>query len=128
MPLPTVPARPSTFYEVEERFRGFALVRCKPQSGRTHQIRVHLTHIGNPILADKLYSGRDRVMLSELAGLERTRAGRAKLTDVTLIDRQALHAHRLRFRHPITECELDLTAPLPEDMSRTLNALRIHRA
>jgi 23S rRNA pseudouridine1911/1915/1917 synthase len=115
-----------TFYEVEERFRGFALVRCKPQSGRTHQIRVHLTHIGNPILADKLYSGRDRLVLGELLGADRLRLG-ADHDDVTLIERQALHAHRLRFRHPITECELDLRAPLPEDMSRTLDALRVHR-
>jgi 23S rRNA pseudouridine1911/1915/1917 synthase len=115
-----------TFYEVEERFRGFALVRCKPQSGRTHQIRVHLTHIGNPILADKLYSGRDRVMLDELCGHQPLTPG-ADHPDVVLIDRQALHAHRLRFRHPITECELNLTAPLPADMSRILDALRLHR-
>jgi 23S rRNA pseudouridine1911/1915/1917 synthase len=115
-----------TFYEVEERFRGFALVRCKPESGRTHQIRVHLTHIGNPILADKLYSGRDRVTMDELRAPERSLLGETH-ADVILIDRQALHAHRLRFRHPITECELNLTAPLPADMSRTLDALRLHR-
>jgi 23S rRNA pseudouridine1911/1915/1917 synthase len=116
----------ATYYEVEERFRGFALVRCKPQSGRTHQIRVHLTHIGNPILADKLYSGRDRVMMSELVGLERLRPADER-DDAMLIDRQALHAHRLKFRHPITECQLDLTAPLPADITRTLDALRAHR-
>ena len=62
-----------TFYEVVERFRGFALVRCKPQTGRTHQIRVHLTHIGHPILADKLYSGRDRITLADVAGPDRLR-------------------------------------------------------
>jgi 23S rRNA pseudouridine1911/1915/1917 synthase len=116
-----------TFYEVAERFRGFALVRCKPQSGRTHQIRVHLTHIGHPIVADKLYSGRDRVLIAELIGAEASRAGEAR-EEVTLIDRQALHAHRLRFRHPITKRELDLTAPCPDDISRTLEALRLHRS
>ncbi len=116
-----------TFYEVEEKFRGFALVRCKPQSGRTHQIRVHLTHIGNPILADKMYSGRDRVTLGELRGHERLTPA-SEPADITLIDRQALHAHRLRFRHPITERELDLTAPLHKDMVVTLEALRTHRA
>ena len=58
----------STFYEVLERFRGYALVRCKPQTGRTHQIRVHLTHIGHPIVADKAYSGRDRLTLGDLLG------------------------------------------------------------
>jgi 23S rRNA pseudouridine1911/1915/1917 synthase len=118
----------ATYYEVEERFRGFALVRCKPQSGRTHQIRVHLTHIGNPILADKLYSGRDRVTMSELLGPDQETRHDGEGDDVTLIDRQALHAHRLKFRHPMTECELNLTAPLPDDMSRTLLALRAHRS
>jgi 23S rRNA pseudouridine1911/1915/1917 synthase len=115
-----------TYYEVEERFRGFALVRCKPQSGRTHQIRVHLTHIGHPIVADKLYSGRDHVTVDELLGPGRLTLGEER-ADVTLIERQALHAHRLRFRHPITESVLNLTAPIPEDMSRTLDALRVHR-
>ena len=83
-----------TFYEVVERFRGFALVRCKPQTGRTHQIRVHLTHIGHPILADKLYSGRDRITLGDLVGPgpAHARAGRTEPMSM-LIDRQALHAH-----------------------------------
>ncbi len=57
-----------TFYEVLERFRGYALVRCKPQTGRTHQIRVHLAHVGLPVLADKAYSGRDRLTLGDLLG------------------------------------------------------------
>jgi 23S rRNA pseudouridine1911/1915/1917 synthase len=116
-----------TFYEVQERFRGFALVRCKPQTGRTHQIRVHLTHIGHPIVADKMYSGRDRLTLDELIGQARL-LPEGRTLDEALIDRQALHAHRLRFRHPLAECELDLTAPLPADMARTIDALRQFRA
>jgi 23S rRNA pseudouridine1911/1915/1917 synthase len=116
-----------TFYEVLERFRDFALVRCKPQTGRTHQIRIHLTHIGHPILADKMYSGRDHITVGDVVGPERRGALAPGEADVTLIDRQALHAHRLRFRHPLTGNELDLTAPPPEDMERTLQALRTHR-
>jgi 23S rRNA pseudouridine1911/1915/1917 synthase len=115
-----------TFYEVAERFRGFSLVRCKPQTGRTHQIRIHLAHIGHPILADKLYSGRDKIVLADLLGHGRGNPPTNVQPDLTLIDRQALHAHRLRFEHPLTGCELDLTAPLPEDIHRTLEALRMH--
>jgi 23S rRNA pseudouridine1911/1915/1917 synthase len=116
----------STFYETVERFRGFALLRCKPRSGRTHQIRVHLTHIGHPILADKLYSGRDRITLADLLGPERLTELDKSPGAVTLIERQALHAHGLRFQHPKSGKELDLTAPLPEDFARTLAALRTH--
>ncbi len=108
-----------TFYEVLERFRGHALVRCHPKTGRTHQIRVHLTHIGHPILADKLYSGRDRVTLGELTGLGPDHAS-------VLIERQALHAQTLRFTHPESGQSLQFTADPPEDIVRTLQALREH--
>lgn len=116
-----------TFYEVLEHFRDFALVRCKPQTGRTHQIRIHLTHIGHPILADKLYSGRDRITLADVVGSQQLRHLSTEQGESVLIDRQALHAHRLRFRHPSTDREIDLTAPMPADMERTLAAIRTHR-
>jgi 23S rRNA pseudouridine1911/1915/1917 synthase len=117
-----------TFYEVLERFRGFALVRCKPKTGRTHQIRVHLTHIGHPILADKLYSGRDKITLADLVGQAGIKPvpGTSSEASGVLIERQALHAHRLRFVHPMTGANVDLTCPLLEDMARTLEALREH--
>ena len=57
-----------TFYQVLERFAHHSLILCKPQTGRTHQIRVHLTHIGHPIVADKMYSGRDRLTVGEVLG------------------------------------------------------------
>jgi 23S rRNA pseudouridine1911/1915/1917 synthase len=122
--LPTDGGKPAvTFYEVIERFRGYAFIRCKPATGRTHQIRVHLGHIGHPIIADKAYSGRDRLTLGDLIGSGASEAD----GDTVLIDRQALHAHSLRLNHPLTGEALDLTAPLPEDMTRTLEALRTHR-
>ena len=113
----------ATFYEVLERFDGFALVRCRPKTGRTHQIRVHLTHIGHPILADKMYAGRGATFtLGEIAGLEHPEAGRI------LLDRQALHAHALNFNHPVTGAPISFAAPLPADMAATLAALRAHRS
>lgn len=117
--LPEDGGKPAlTFYEVLERFRGFAFVRCKPLTGRTHQIRVHLAHIGHPILADKLYSGRDRITVGDLLGAEAPEAGKV------ILDRQALHAHSLRLTHPLTGKELQLTVPLPADITGLLNALR----
>ena len=110
-----------TYYEVIERFRGYAYVRCKPLTGRTHQIRVHLAHVGHPIVADKLYSGRDRLTLADLIGPD------APDADKVILDRQALHAHTLHLTHPFTNEELNLTAPLPDDIAGALAALRTHR-
>jgi 23S rRNA pseudouridine1911/1915/1917 synthase len=108
-----------SFYEVLERFRGFALVKISPRTGRTHQIRVHLASVDCPVLADKVYSGRDVLRLSDLA----PDAGH----DEILMPRQALHAYRLRFRHPRLGEVIEGTAPLPADFQRTLLALRQHR-
>ncbi len=110
-----------SYYEVLERFRGFTLVKIQPRTGRTHQIRVHLLHAGCPVLADKLYGGRDSMKAYELdSTLPRD------LDDV-LIGRQALHAFRLRFRHPRTDQWIEAEAPFPPDMRRVLESLRKHR-
>jgi 23S rRNA pseudouridine1911/1915/1917 synthase len=119
-----------TYYEVAERFRGYALVRCMPQTGRTHQIRVHLAHIGHPIVADKAYSGRGKLTLGDVLGPATGKPLNSADLDpeATLIDRQALHAHSLRFTHPSTGQSVSLTAPLPADMARTLEAFRTYRS
>ena len=110
-----------SYYEVIERFRGYTFVRVQPRTGRTHQIRIHLASVGCPVLADKAYSGRDKMNLSDLVpGLDGA--------DEVLLLRQALHAHRIRFKHPRTGKVFEAEAPLPDDFQRTLAALRQYRA
>jgi 23S rRNA pseudouridine1911/1915/1917 synthase len=110
-----------SYYEVIERFRGFSFCRIQPRTGRTHQIRVHLASIGCPVLADKVYGGRDRLHLSDLV------PGLDVAQDELLLERQALHAHRLRLRHPRSGRVLEVEAPLPPEFQKTLSALRQYR-
>ncbi len=106
-----------SFYEVAERFRGFTYVKFQPRTGRTHQIRVHLASIGCPVLADKLYGGRDQFKLSDLTDVPPEE-------DRVLLARQALHAHRLRFLHPRLGKVMEFVAPIPQEMEDTLQAMR----
>jgi 23S rRNA pseudouridine1911/1915/1917 synthase len=108
-----------TRFEVLERFRGAALVKVSPKTGRTHQIRVHLAAIGCPVLSDGLYSGRARIEPAFFGlGDHGPGAGAA------LIARQSLHAASLAVDHPVTRERIEFTAPLPADMQRVLDALR----
>lgn len=105
-----------TFYQVVERFPGFALVKAFPKTGRTHQIRVHLAAVGCPILCDRLYGGRARITLGELTG--------DPDAEEVVLERQALHAARIKLRHPGGDESLEVSAGLPEDMERVLTILR----
>jgi 23S rRNA pseudouridine1911/1915/1917 synthase len=114
-------SRPAvTFYEVAERFDGFAAMRVKPRTGRTHQIRVHLAHAGAPVLCDRQYGGRARITRGEIR--------RDPDDMLVILDRQALHAARLTFTHPATGEPLEVEAPLPDDMVGVLTELRAYRA
>ena len=115
------PKSATTFYEVIERFRRISYVRVRPKTGRTHQIRVHLAHVGNPVLCDRLYGAMSNVSRSFLV------SGRDKLPESErdiLLTRQALHAESIEFSHPISSERMKVKAPLPQDMSRVVDALR----
>ena len=117
----------STFYEVIERFTPtpaskFTYVKLFPKTGRTHQLRVHMQHIGHPIVADKMYGGRASLKRSDLE------PDIPEAEDTFLIRRQALHAYRLSFNHPETGKPLTFEAPLPADFQETLDALRSREA
>jgi 23S rRNA pseudouridine1911/1915/1917 synthase len=103
-----------TEYAVEERFGEFTLVRCILHTGRTHQIRVHLNHIGHPVVCDSVYTGREKL----------TRADMRLSGDEPVLSRQALHSATLRLVHPATEENLTIEANLAEDMSSMLELLR----
>lgn len=112
-------AKPAqTAYEVAERFRGYTLVRLYPRTGRTHQLRVHMSHIGHPIAGDTLYGGRP-VSEHGLTG---------KGSPEPFLRHQALHAWKIAFRHPILEKPMELEAPFPEPLRRLVTLLRRERS
>lgn len=119
-----------TVYEVIERFSGFALVRAMPKTGRTHQIRIHLSHAKYPVLCDKLYGGRAALTKLELIRRDVIGHDTGKddgRNDRPLLERHALHAHRLAITHPTTGERMTFVAPVPSDLEQTLAALRQHR-
>jgi 23S rRNA pseudouridine955/2504/2580 synthase/23S rRNA pseudouridine1911/1915/1917 synthase len=119
------PAR--TLWKVEETFRDFALVRCFPKTGKTHQIRVHLKHAGLPLAVDPLYNPpragtEPGVRLSQFKrGYRPTRGEEER----PLIDRLTLHAHRLTFAN-LDGMSVTIEAELPKDFRALLNQLRRH--
>ncbi len=107
----------STFYEVISRHGRFTQVRVKPKTGRTHQIRVHLAHLGCPILCDRLYAGHAEITASTLRSVAETKG------ETPILTRQALHARILQFDHPQTGKAMTFEAPLPEDLRRVVEVL-----
>ena len=104
-----------THYEVAESYDTFALLRLRLETGRLHQIRVHLRHIGHPVVGDAVYGGAKRAMHDA----ETSRVKQA----LSQLKRQALHAHTLEFAHPITTERLAFSALMPADMQRLVDAL-----
>ncbi|GLT18106.1 ribosomal large subunit pseudouridine synthase D [Vibrio zhanjiangensis] len=104
-----------THYRVAEHFREHTRIRLRLETGRTHQIRVHMAYLQHPLLGDAAYGGRARIP----AG-----ASEELATMIRQFDRQALHAVMLKFEHPISGEELEFHAPVPQDMVVMTQALR----
>lgn len=103
--------RAVTHYRTVETLTGAALVECRLETGRTHQVRVHMAHLGHPLLGDPVYGNRARQLGTILARLA--------------FRRQALHAASLGFIHPVTGERLDFASPLPDDMQQLLSRLQL---
>ncbi len=110
-----------TEWELLESWAGLSLLRCRPRTGRTHQIRVHLAHAGMPLAVDALYGSGEGLWLSRLkADYYASR----RHEEHALIGRLTLHAASLRFAHPADGREVFAEAPPPKDFRATLNQLR----
>ena len=109
-----------TRFRVLERFRRITLLECRPATGRTHQIRVHLQRLRHNVAGDNLYGGRP-LLLSSLKSNYRLKEGRE---EKPLIDRVALHAAEITFEHPVAGTPVHVAAPWPKDLTVAVKYLR----
>jgi RluA family pseudouridine synthase len=112
-------------YETVETFRGLSLVRVRPATGRTHEVRIAMRQLGTPCAVDPLYGGADPILLSRWKRGYRVGRGRA---EVPLMDRLTLHAESIEFPHPCGTGTVRAQCPLPRDFEATLRQLRRHAA
>ncbi len=109
----TAKARDSvTDWEAVEHFQDWTFVRIMPKTGRTHQIRVHFSEAGHPVAADSLYGGKTAKMKLASSGLSK------------ILGRQALHASRIDFSHPVSGKEVSFSSALPKDMAEAIDFLK----
>lgn len=108
-----------THYRILKRFRGYTLLQLHLGSGRTHQIRVHMSHIGFPVVGDPVYGGRLHCPPQTAVDVKHA---------LQHFKRQALHAYRLSFIHPLTKQNHSFSAPLPDDFKDLLTLLEQYHA
>jgi 23S rRNA pseudouridine1911/1915/1917 synthase len=99
-----------TYYRTLERFDQTSLVECRLETGRTHQIRVHMAARGHPLVGDPLYGSK--------------RTGKRMPAVAAAFHRQALHATQISFRHPVSQCEMCYESPIPPDMAELVRWLK----
>jgi 23S rRNA pseudouridine1911/1915/1917 synthase len=104
-----------THYRVIDQLGGCTLLLCSLETGRTHQIRVHMQSLGHPLVGDPVYGGKPSKIDPEIGRI------------IAHFPRQALHAQRLELTHPKTNKDMSWESPLPDDMERLLSSLRQHR-
>lgn len=105
-----------THYRIMEHFRVHTRLRLRLETGRTHQIRVHMAHITHPLVGDQVYGGRPRPPKG---------ASEEFISTLRKFDRQALHATMLRLYHPVSGIEMEWHAPIPQDMVDLIDAMRV---
>ena len=107
--------RAVTRFRVLERFAGFTYLECRLETGRTHQIRVHMAYVKHPLIGDPLYGGSFKLPKAATEALVEALRG---------FRRQALHAEKLSFTHPVSGDTLSFESPLPADMVALIDTLR----
>jgi 23S rRNA pseudouridine1911/1915/1917 synthase len=105
-----------THFTIIERYDDFSLIEAKLETGRTHQIRVHLAYIGHPVVGDPDYGGQSRAL--------KTKTSESVMTVIKNLSRQALHAQTLGFNHPKTDEYMEFSAKIPEDMQELIDVLQ----
>ena len=108
-----------TLVRVVERLKNYTIVQCKPHTGRQHQIRVHVDHIGHPIIGDKLYGNTSELFLKNIINTVAV-----EVEPGLSLFRHALHAYRLSFFHPVTREKLEFRCDLPPALQEFLNAVK----
>ena len=112
-----------TFFEVVKRYPGYAFLKVEPKTGRTHQIRLHMAHIGCPVLCDRLYGGHATITRGQLQRRQVRGLPPLENDSEIILRRHGLHAAKLEFDHPKTGERMSFEAPLPADMQATLDVL-----